>query len=707
MRFTGIPASGAESGLAKRTDAEHRDFARQLAAEKARLLAAQAVAKVGSWENELASGSLVWSDESHRIFGTTPANFLPTYVGFLGLVHPEDRAKVENAFVESLGKPGTHGIKHRILLADGRVKFVDERWSWTNDERGTPIRALGTCQDVTERTLAEHALRDSEERFASAFDDAPIGMALITIDGRWLMVNQSLCAMLGYTKLDLLTSAVQDITFAEDMTATQERLEALENRVIGYRHFRKRYRHALGHAVTTSVTTSVVRTSAGSPRYIIVQIEDITERERNEASLRIQAQMLESVGQAVISTDAQGVITYVNRFAENLYGWPAAEMIGRNVVETIAAQSSMVQAQEIMDALSLGESWKGEILVQNRDGRTFCVSATDAPVLDADGKLVAVVGIAEDITQRKQAVQELRDSEQKFRTLAESMPQIVWITEPSGGNLYFNQQWMDYTGLTLEESRGDGWLKPFHPDDRRRAWDAWQAATSTFSLYSLECRLRRADGEYHWWLIRGVPRRDADGNVIEWFGTCTDIHEFKHADLEMKRTNRALKLVIDASTAVIQTKSEPALLAEICRVAVEVGGYAMGWIGFAMDDEMKSIKPMAHAGAEDGYLAESTVTWDANDPAGQGPAGRAIRTGKIVVSGVFGDDATLAPWQRTASRLGYAGAIALPLRNSRRAYGVLALYWAAIGPPGEEELELLGKLANGVAFGINNLRARG
>ena len=110
--------------------------------------------------------------------------------------------------------------------------------------------------------------------------------------------------------------------------------------------------------------------------------------------------------------------------------------------------------------------------------------------------------------------------------------------------MYFNQHWMDYTGLTLEESLGHGWNKPFHPDDQQRAWDAWQHATATIGTYSLECRLRRADGVYRWWLIRGVPLRDAAGNILKWFGTCTDIHDLKLAELEISRTNRALQAEI-------------------------------------------------------------------------------------------------------------------------------------------------------------------
>jgi PAS domain S-box-containing protein len=155
-----------------------------------------------------------------------------------------------------------------------------------------------------------------------------------------------------------------------------------------------------------------------------------------------------------------------------------------------------------------------------------------------------VVIVIRDITERRRAAEALHASLEEFRTLTEAMPQMVWITRADGGNVYFNQRWVDYTGLTLEESLGNGWNRPFHPDDQQRAWQAWQRATATVGTYVLECRLRRADGAYRWWLIRGVPLRDTAGTVLKWFGTCTDIHDLKLAELEISRTNQALEAEI-------------------------------------------------------------------------------------------------------------------------------------------------------------------
>ncbi len=151
-------------------------------------------------------------------------------------------------------------------------------------------------------------------------------------------------------------------------------------------------------------------------------------------------------------------------------------------------------------------------------------------------ELLARVGASLEISRLRNAAEtqfRIQESAREFRSLAETMPQIVWVTRPDGWTLYFNQQWVEYTGLTLEESLGHGWIAPFHPDDSQRAWDAWERATQQNASYSLECRLRRADGAYRWWLIRGVPLSNEKGEIQKWYGTCTDIHDLKQKEEDL------------------------------------------------------------------------------------------------------------------------------------------------------------------------------
>ena len=138
-----------------RTETELRKLTIDLQTEQSRLVAAQEVAKVGSWDTDLATMSVIWSVETHRIFETDPATFHPTHQGFLSIVHPADRAHVDEAFVTSLQQQTPCAVEHRLLLPENRIKFIQERWKIYFDEQGNPVRAIGTCQDISDRKLSE------------------------------------------------------------------------------------------------------------------------------------------------------------------------------------------------------------------------------------------------------------------------------------------------------------------------------------------------------------------------------------------------------------------------------------------------------------------------------------------------------------------------------------------------------------------------
>jgi PAS domain S-box-containing protein len=162
----------AEEAL-RTSERQQHQIAKQLETERARLIEAQAVAKVGSWEIELPSLEITWSEQTHRIFETDPSHFHPRRPDFVKLIHPEDRTKVDAAFEASLEKSVPSKVEYRIVMADGRVKVLEERWKVFRDEEGRPVRLVGTCSDITERKQAEEALRQSEERFRVALEGSP------------------------------------------------------------------------------------------------------------------------------------------------------------------------------------------------------------------------------------------------------------------------------------------------------------------------------------------------------------------------------------------------------------------------------------------------------------------------------------------------------------------------------------------------------
>jgi PAS domain S-box-containing protein len=160
----------AEEAL-RSSEREQRQLAEQLQGERARLVEAQEVAKIGSWEVELPSLNVIWSEQTHHIFETDPSRFHPTRPKFREFIYPEDRAKVDAAFVASLDKRTPCTIEYRIVVPDGRVKILEERWQAFHDEEGKPVRLAGTCRDITERVRAEEELRRLSGQFLRLQDE--------------------------------------------------------------------------------------------------------------------------------------------------------------------------------------------------------------------------------------------------------------------------------------------------------------------------------------------------------------------------------------------------------------------------------------------------------------------------------------------------------------------------------------------------------
>ncbi|MGK4003533.1 PAS domain S-box protein [Sorangium sp. So ce1036] len=149
-----------------------------------------------------------------------------------------------------------------------------------------------------------------------------------------------------------------------------------------------------------------------------------------------------------------------------------------------------------------------------------------------------------EVTVRKEVqtlAEELKHSEAQFRLLAETMPQLVWTNRPDGHHEYFNRRWYDYTGTTPEDTAGEGWSRIIHPDERAQALESWREALRTGEPYESQCRLRRADGVYCWFIGRAVAARDGSGRIVRWFGTYTDIDEQKRAEEERQRLVQALE----------------------------------------------------------------------------------------------------------------------------------------------------------------------
>lgn len=220
---------------------------------------------------------------------------------------------------------------------------------------GAPGGAVIMHVDVTGRKLAELALRASEQQFSNAFQFAPIGVALVSLDGRYFAANRAFCNILGYAAAELLGKGFEEITHPDDLAADQANVQRLMDGVTNAYQMEKRYIRKDGEPVWVLLSVSLVRNEAGEPVHFISQVLDQTEHRRNSEALRIQAHMLDQIGQAVIATDMDGTIIFANRHAGQLYGWPPGEMLGQRIMDVTVTRATQAQAEAIMARLQRGE----------------------------------------------------------------------------------------------------------------------------------------------------------------------------------------------------------------------------------------------------------------------------------------------------------------------------------------------------------------
>ncbi|MGH8563450.1 MAG: hybrid sensor histidine kinase/response regulator [Gammaproteobacteria bacterium] len=277
-------------------------------------------------------------------------------------------------------------------------------------------------------------------------------------------------------------------------------------------------------------------------------------RRRAEEALRKQSEWLRvtlsSIGDAVISTDAEGRVTFLNGAAEFLTGWPQAEALGRLVPEIfhiVNERTRQPVENPALRALTEGAivGLANHSVLIARDGTEWPIDDCAAPIRDEGGAVLGAVLVFRDVTEQRRAERARRESEERFRSLVVATSQVVWTTDPDGKVVEDCPSWRAFTGQTYEQWKGWGWLEAIHPDDRERMAQAWRQCVQDKCMCQTEYRLRAADGSYRWMAVRAVPVLEADGRVREWVGMNTDITERKQAEEALGQSEERFRMLAD------------------------------------------------------------------------------------------------------------------------------------------------------------------
>ncbi len=332
---------------------------------------------------------------------------------------------------------------------------------------------------------------------------------------------------------ELLESIIPEKTSMEDFEVTHE-----------FHQFGKR---------TMILNARRIQLEPDRSPLILLAVEDITaldttRRELEEKSSTLEA-LLDSIPEGIMVTDEQHNVRQAGRYLEELLGVPPMKALhtdetGRldllNLSWPDGRKIDRPEGLPLSRAVVTGNRYTDVEMILTRDGSSKVISVNAAPIRDSEGKIVGAAGGWRDVTDRKRSEQALRESEDRFRTLADNISQLVWMAEADGNIFWYNKRWFEYTGTTLPEMQRDGWKSIPHPDHLETLEKSYLQAIQAGRPWEMTFPMRNRWGEYRWFLTRAMPIRDSYGSIVRWFGTNTDINDRK--DLEEELSRRAGEL---------------------------------------------------------------------------------------------------------------------------------------------------------------------
>jgi diguanylate cyclase (GGDEF)-like protein/PAS domain S-box-containing protein len=583
---------------------------------------------------ELGSGQMLYVSPAYeRIWGRGSAQLYGDPRAWFDAIHPDDKRAV-SALLSSGSLPKAFEIEFRIERPDGAIRVVESRGFPVHDTNGRTIRLAVIAKDVTERNRLEQSVFQSEQHFhflddiaqaTRALDEPGRIMAVMTrMLGQHLSASRCAYAivdrdaghfttLVNYTDNCISTVGTHEAgIFGRRAVQTLESAQTLVIRDVpaevpageGAEAFA-----AIG--ILATITCPLVKQGRlralmavhqTTPRdwtaAEIAVVEEVVERcwtaverrkaeerlRENEALLRIAGRTAQLGGWAVEAADKR--VTWSDEVCNALEVPPGTIPPYDAALSFCLPASNRSLANAIDLSLRDGDAFDLELEMTTARGRAIWVRCTGEAQRNHVGTIVRTHGAFQDITDRKRTVEVLKTTVEEFRTLSEAVPQIVWITLPDGCAIYFNQHWTNYTGVALAASLGNEWTASLHPDDRERAIERARGATRRVEGYSIEYRLRAADGSYRWWLARGVPQCDAAGQILKWFGTCTDVNDLKMAELAILDANRALAESERRFSDMLANVQLASIMLDCAGLITYCNDYFLGITGWKRDEVM-------------------------------------------------------------------------------------------------------------------------
>lgn len=572
---------------------ERTELEALLEKERKFLVDAQRVAHTGSWYLDIQQGLLTWSDETYRIFELDKEDVDDLHATFYERVHPEDREAVSAPYAESLNTRLPYEIEHRIVMDDGRIKYVIERCEHSYDPSGTPLYSIGTVQEITERKRMEIQLEDSHNFLNKVIDSIPDPIFVKDREHRWVMLNEAFCTLIDRPRFVLLGQSDYDFFPKEEADVFWEKDELVfQSRDINVNEEPFTSADGTIHYIQTVKSVFV---STDGEEHLVGVIRDITERRNTENALQSNRNLLHAILES-----SPGVITFAldknyryiafdSKHAyvmRTIFGKEIA--LGMDMFEAIGTHADREIAKRSFDRALSGESFTAEEEYGDEKLSRNHWQIFYAPIYSESGEIMGLTCFNMDITERKaseEAIKHLNETlekriyertsqlqeavttlhketverlalEERLSKVAATVPGVNYIFEKTVEGLvrftYLAPTFEELFGLSADAAMDDFSvvMERIHPDDREAVRQSIVDTARDFTNWHEEFRIIHPQKGAIWIEGQSSPELQSDGSIL-WYGFFHDATERKDAEAALAQSEETFRAMVENSPDVI------------------------------------------------------------------------------------------------------------------------------------------------------------